>query len=102
MMRNWGYCKPNRRRKPRQEEMDFVRRRIEELGIQVVSDEEAEEVDVVVCNTADIWSPFRDNVLTTCAECGAGIYHRPYMPKKPRKVCINCAVALHDKEEGKR
>jgi hypothetical protein len=73
----------------------------QEPKIQIVSDEEAEEADVVVCCTADMPSYFDDNVYTTCAECGVEIYHRPYMPKKPRKVCIECAIKMSDESKGK-
>ena len=99
-MNNWRYCRPSRRRKPRQEELDAMRQFIEKLGIQVVSEEEAEEADVVVCNTADMWTPFRDNVQTDCAECGTPIYHRPHAPRKPRKICLNCAAALSERERA--
>ena len=98
MTSDWRYCRPRRKRKPRQEELDAVRAMLERTGIQVVSDAEAEECDAVICNTAEMWSPFRDNTYAACATCDTAIYHRPHVPKKPRKICINCAVAEQPSE----
>lgn len=68
----------------------------QESLIPIVSDEEAEAADFVVCCTADMPSLFDDNVSTTCAECGTAIYHRPSIPKKPKKICIECALKLSE------
>ena len=72
--------------------------------IKVVSDEEAEQADMVVCCTNDSPSYFLDDVYTICADCGAGIHHRPHVPKRPKKVCIDCALkhAEREKEEKER
>lgn len=61
--------------------------------VTIVSDEEAETADCVVCMLADYPTPFSDNVFTVCADCSSAIQHRPYAPKKPRKLCIDCAMA---------
>ncbi len=68
--------------------------------IQVVSDEEAAKADFVVCCTADMPSPFTDNVMATCAFCATAIIHRPYMPKEPLKICIECAMNLPERGKG--
>ena len=65
--------------------------------VKVVSAEEAEEADVVVCGPT---SHFGDDVHTFCSRCGADIVHRPYVPKKPPKVCMSCATTMA-KEENK-
>jgi hypothetical protein len=65
--------------------------RIGGFEIPVVSNEEAEEVDFVVCSRVGP-SPFSDNLESTCSFCGAAIMHRPYIPKKPPKICLECAV----------
>ena len=57
----------------------------------VVSEQEAEQADMVVCCRAGMFSPFADNVETTCASCSRPIFHRPSAPKRPMKVCIECA-----------
>ena len=72
-----------------------------ELPINVVSDAEAEEADFVVCCTTDMTRYFDDDVETTCALCGTGIFHRPHAPKKPKKICLECAARL-PKEDGSR
>lgn len=71
--------------------MDDFAEFIDKLVKNIVSDEEAEEADAVVCAPlAD--SPFEDNVHTECAECGCQIMHRPHAPKKPKKICMECAI----------
>ncbi|MGH2585063.1 MAG: hypothetical protein ACRDJE_09120 [Dehalococcoidia bacterium] len=64
------------------------------LPIEVVSDQEAEEADYVICCTIGMPRYFSDDVETTCAICGAGIFHRPHAPKKPAKICERCALLL--------
>ena len=64
------------------------------LPISIVSGEEAEAVDFVVCCRAGRPSPFKDNVTGVCAHCGHAIFFRPYMPQKPQKICVECAVDL--------
>jgi hypothetical protein len=68
------------------------------IPIHVVSEEACEEVDFVLCADADAPTPFTDNVHTTCAGCGVAIIHRPYVPKKPMKVCLKCASGLVNKQ----
>ena len=62
------------------------------VPIQIVSEEEAEQVDFVVCGDAGMATPWPNNIQTTCAMCGAAIIHRPHAPKRPAKICVGCAV----------
>jgi hypothetical protein len=71
-------------------------------NIKVVSEEEAEEADVVVCMPIGSTRYFTDDVETVCAECGTGIFHRPHAPKRPRKICVNCALTLMEEEQRKK
>jgi hypothetical protein len=66
--------------------------RIGELDIRVVGDEEANEADICVCVLADAATPFTDNVFDVCRDCGRAIQYRPHVPKKPPKICVECAV----------
>ena len=70
--------------------------RIEDLlqHITVVSDEEAERSDMVVCLPDSGPRYFDDDVRATCAMCGIAIRHRPHVPKQPPKVCVNCALFM--------
>jgi len=61
------------------------------VPIEVVSDEEAEEADFIVCGSPGP-TPWLDNVETTCGDCGSAVIHRPHAPKRPRKVCVACAL----------
>lgn len=58
---------------------------------EIVSDEAAELVDCVVC-VPDGVGEFPDNIHTVCADCDAPIEHRPHAPKRPMKICIECAL----------
>lgn len=62
-----------------------------------VSDEKAEQAPYVICAPAEGPVFFSDDVLTTCSFCGCAIRHRPYMPKRPKKICPTCSLTL-DKE----
>lgn len=67
--------------------------------INVVSQEKAEQADLVVCVFADAEPVFfDDDIFTVCADCGRAIRHRPHAPKKPPKVCINCALQRLEQE----
>ncbi len=57
----------------------------------VVSDQEAEQCDGVVCMPWSCDSDFDDDVKSACIGCGQAIRHRPHVPKRPPKICIVCA-----------
>lgn len=59
--------------------------------IAVCSDAEAEAAAYVVCTRlADDPGAFTDNHLGTCCACGAVVIFRPYMPKRPPRICMTC------------
>lgn len=89
-----------KQREPRKSVVQTARRASILDNITVVSNEEAEQCSMVICNTSDIPSIFPDNVDTTCGLCGAGIYHRPHVPKTPPKICIHCALKLVSAKEN--
>ncbi len=70
--------------------------------INVVSDEEAEQADMVICLPDDGPRYFTDDVTSVCAECGIVIRHRPHVPKRPKKVCIHCALRMLEQENASR
>jgi hypothetical protein len=61
--------------------------------LKVVNDEEAEEVDYVVCAP---WGPseFTDNLKGICCKCGITVMYRWHAPRKPKRICINCVVKV--------
>ncbi|MHB8576233.1 MAG: hypothetical protein ACYDCQ_12985 [Dehalococcoidia bacterium] len=63
-------------------------------AIKIVSDEEANEAEFVVCMLDGSGEYFNDDLRTSCFVCGRGIHHRPHVPKKPHKVCIACLNAM--------
>lgn len=85
---------------------EFLKETERELGhpVKVVSDGEAETADVVVCVRVGTPSPFTDNLTGHCLHCGHEVLYRPYTPKKPPKICINCLPAFeaeHDAAEAR-
>lgn len=74
--------------------------------MRVMSDTEANEADWLVCErTADQPTPprFDGDLFGHCTVCGEGIHFRPTAPEKPKRVCIQCALAgmAKAKEAGK-
>ena len=63
------------------------------VPIELVSPEEAEKATFVVCGTPE-YSTMPDDVHTRCAACDKPIIHRPYAPKTPPKICIQCMMLL--------
>lgn len=45
---------------------------------------------VVVCNRVGTATPLKGNVFGQCHDCRHGIYHRPDVPAKAMKVCVDC------------
>jgi hypothetical protein len=58
------------------------------------SDAEAELADALIC--ARLTSPLLlpDNLIDLCSKCGEAIQHRPHVPKRPPKICLECAAPL--------
>jgi len=69
--------------------------------VNVVSQEEAEEVDVVICMPDGGPRYFSDDVSAFCASCGIAIHHRPHVPKKPPKVCIHCGLRMVEADKAR-
>lgn len=65
------------------------------MKIPIVSNEEAEKCDLVVCvrKTSPVARVFDDNEEGPCCKCGETVVWRPYMPKKPPRICMECALA---------
>jgi hypothetical protein len=64
------------------------------LRLEVCSDAEAEAAAFVVCvRLADDPGGFTDNQLALCCACGEPVVFRPYMPKRPPRICLQCVLA---------
>lgn len=66
--------------------------------IEVVSEEEAEECDAVICMPADTPSPFEDNMVGRCSVCSREVIYRPHAPKRPPKICLPCFMEVEGQE----
>lgn len=70
--------------------------------IRVASKEHAEACDFTVCLPAS-WAHcayFADNEHGRCSRCECAVMFRPYVPKRPKKLCMRC-FALRLEESGK-
>jgi hypothetical protein len=70
-------------------------------SIEFDSDGNGEHADMVVCRrlTSPLLMP--DNLIDLCAKCGEAIQHRPHVPKRPPKVCLECVSPLANKAAAK-
>lgn len=59
--------------------------------ITITTDEDAELADYVVCCRVGTQSPFTDNLYGECSECGHQVFFRPHAPKRPKRLCMECA-----------
>lgn len=66
---------------------------IQGVPVTEVSDREAEDVDFVVCMPEGP-SEFDDNLTGYCCKCDARIMYRWHAPRKPKKICLDCATKL--------
>jgi len=64
--------------------------------VTIVSDDEAEKVDFLVCMPLGP-SPFNDNLTDFCCKCGIKVMYRWHAPRKPKKLCLDCMYKLEKK-----
>ena len=67
------------------------------VPVEIISDEEAEKCDYVVCMPLGP-SPFKDNLTGVCCKCGVKVMYRWHAPRKPPKICLDCAAKQVDQE----
>ncbi len=60
--------------------------------VTMVSDAEAETADFLVCMPASCASQFGDDFYGHCVECGVKVRYRWHAPRKPKRICVECAV----------
>ena len=68
------------------------------LAVTVVSQAQGERAAFVVCIGLTVPLTFADNRTGPCADCGDTLQWRPHAPRKPPKLCMDCATirALRD------
>lgn len=69
-----------------------------------ISDDEDdhESADYYVCARATSQAHFTDDLYDFCCECGEKVRYRPYGPRAPKKICLECAMPsmVKAKERG--
>lgn len=68
--------------------------------VSIVAASDANQAEWVICLKAGARTPFIDNVEATCSVCTSPIIHRPDVPAKPPKICIDCARVLATTDGG--
>jgi hypothetical protein len=69
---------------------------------EIINDpDDAEDAAVVVCRrlTQPLLMP--DNLIDLCSKCKEAIQHRPDAPKRPAKICDDCALPILEAEYAK-
>lgn len=64
------------------------------LNIQIVTPEEAEEVSYLICCRQGVPTPLTGNLTGSCCACGSTVIFRPSAPKKPPRLCLQCAADI--------
>lgn len=64
------------------------------MKVEFVTPEQAEEMDVLVCVPWTTPPLLPDNQRGTCAMCQGRVQLRPYAPKRPMRVCVDCAPGV--------
>ena len=64
------------------------------IPVTVVSEAAAEEAEMVVCLLEGMFTVFDDNLTGPCACCRRTVIFRPTAPKKPQKLCMDCAMPM--------
>jgi hypothetical protein len=67
-------------------------------AIEVIPDEEAETVDFLVCAPVPPSGKLllADNFVGTCCSCGTQVQYRWHAPRRPKKICMSCAIKQLD------
>ena len=60
---------------------------------KIPTNEIEEKCDFVVCGPN---SHFDDDEWSSCCKCGVMVCHRPYFPKKSKKLCMECMFKMED------
>jgi hypothetical protein len=60
------------------------------------------KADYVVCVLKTAPAVFDDDEFGVCSVCNREIRFRPYMPKEPPKICIECLMKGIDNLQSKK
>lgn len=77
-----------------------------EMGIRTVTEEEAENSDLVACFPMRLkpeGTPLiPGSYVTECARCGEEIGVGPDAPRKPPKVCVGCVKSWLEEKQNEQ
>ena len=70
--------------------------------IEIIEDpDDAETADAIVCRRLTQPLLMSDNLIDLCSKCGEAIQHRPHVPKRPPKICDECARPIIEAKAAK-
>lgn len=67
-----------------------MKTKIAGVPVTVVSAEEAEKCEYVICAPADGRPRVPGSITVQCCKCGVSCWLAPSTPVKPAKICYNC------------
>ena len=70
--------------------------------IPIISDDDAENVDFLVCSRARDELLLPDNFVGECCVCGVKVEYRWHAPRKPKRICMECAIEQMQEEQAKK
>jgi hypothetical protein len=62
------------------------------MKILVVSPEEAEKCEYLICVRTTVPAYFPDDLIGECCSCQQPVRYRPTSPKAPPRICMECAL----------
>ena len=65
-----------------------------DAGVRADFASAGDEPITVICALAGTYEYFADDVRSLCTYCGRAVHHRPFVPKKSTKVCVECARTM--------
>jgi len=59
--------------------------------LEIAKPGDGEEFEFVICRLVTVPLLMPDNLVATCSKCFRLVQFRPHAPKKPRRMCDECA-----------
>ena len=63
-----------------------------EAQIPIVSDEEANKAEFLICEPVVGELRFPDNLTGFCCDCGSKVQYRWHAPRNPKRICMACVL----------
>lgn len=78
--------------------VEFLSGRLDQIEVE---DGDGERADFVLCRLATSPLIMPDNLVANCSKCFRLVQFRPHSPKKPPRICDECAAPEMEKRAKK-